>query len=220
MQNRSLFLILVITLLPLNSLGKVVGIHVYQNRVFLEEVFPVRPGENRLVLAGNPSTEKIEISFRRPGFKILSLKATTVERTGPPFTTLKNLEDRQKALVFQKEALERKLSLLEAALNGKGQVPPPATYQKYMDLLDQLLKQKASLENKLRVVQQEISKLQSKITEKKTSALEVLVQGPEETSLIVKCPTGKILSWKEEVFSLALSHKTPRTMPTPAAKNP
>ena len=52
MQNRSLFLILVITLLPLNSLAKVVGIHVYQNRVFLEEVFPVRPGENRLVLAG------------------------------------------------------------------------------------------------------------------------------------------------------------------------
>lgn len=197
MRDLALFLALLLCLFPASGLAKVIGVHVYRNQVFLEETFQVRPGANHLVLAGNPSSEELALAFQRSGFEILDFKLTTVKRTGALFVKLKELEKQQKALISQKKALEYKLKLLEAVLNGKDQVPPPATYQKYMDLLDRFLQEKGSLEERLQAIEEELTDLRERVGREEASALEILIRGPGETRLTVRYPAGQILSCEE-----------------------
>ncbi|GEM_PF-7001175 len=186
-------------------LARVTGLEIYGRNVFIEESFPVSPGQNRLPLKALVKTPNLRVEAR--GTAVLSLATEEGEPGGPLAEKLRELKKKREDLLLKEEACKNKLSLLTKAVEGKNGLPDPALLREYFTLNDDLLAELEKTRAQRRKLEEEIRKIESLLPPGKVSVL--LVNVDRAGTLSVRYPAANIVrvdeSYRLELLTLKKS---------------
>ncbi len=185
------------------SQAKVVGLEIYAGEVFLEEVFPLDQGINRLPLKALVQVSSLQAEPK--GTEILSLAVERAKPQGPLAQRLEKLKGELQALLRQEKGLEEKLSLLKKVLENKDEIPNPSVLKQYFALQDELLADLTRLQERRQKLEKEIQKLEKLVPQGEVSVL--LVKVRQEGQLWVRYPARDILSVRQAYRLELLSEK-------------
>ncbi len=184
--------------------ARVIGVYVYQKHVFVEESFAVKPGENKLILAGAPEAETLTCGAQKGALKIVSLHVQKTKGQGPLYQKLEAIHKQLRGLVLQEDTLAEEIELLKGMLKAPQEIPSPETYQRYMDLLADCLQKKDKLTQKINKLKEEEASLKQMLAGGKVSVLDVKLKGQGSGILLVRYPADNLLSIKR-VYQVSLA---------------